>query len=287
MDLASALVPLGASRKKLGRFAAALKLEYDCDDPGGLEALLQAYSRDEGRVCREIRNCLCSDNVQKNKKKRAEQGSSDLQETLEVALQEWSQNGLPKVDFVKEDCSSSLDINGDAAVVVPPAPGQGCCIDCLKPTSYVFPLLDNARLCETCERKNPKKYQLIAFDLAKDMFALSDRELGRLSSVVCDTGGKKTRAVLKRDVEKLADAADDVQRKQQLSTQEWRDNSFKTDHRGKTHKWKEWNSGTFQRKKQIGKQGTSGLYAGDVRVEAKEEQLMSMFELSGLKHAEL
>lgn len=284
MDLTSALGPFGASRKKLGRFAAALKLEHDCDDPGSLEALMKVYSRDEDRVRQEIRNCLCFEASQKKPKKREEQGNSDLQQTLEVVLEEWSRNGLPQLEVVEEN-SPVLENVGEVIAASSAVPGKDCCVECCNPTPYVFQLLENPRLCQRCETRNPNKYQLIALDLAKQMYALSDSELSRLSTLSVESAGKKTRVALKSDVEKLAAAADDVGRKQQASAQEWRDNSFKTDHKGKTHKWKEWNSGTFQRKKQIGKQGTSGLYAGDMATGAKEEQLMmSMFELSGLKH---
>merc|ERR1711939_537233 len=124
--------------------------------------------------------------------------------------------------------------------------------------------------------------------LAASLYAMSQAELRNQCTSYCRLSAPGSRdsslragpeVVLQAEAERLfsggscANRADAslVSRKQATSAEEWRANSYRTDHKGKTHKWKEWNSGTFQRKKQIAKEGRFWLDAGD----SKEEEMFA------------
>lgn len=247
MDMTSALASYGASRKQLRRLAAALKLP-SCDDQGSLQALLDA---DPMQVCKELGNCF-----DKNK---------GLQDALRSALDEWRSSGPPPIVADEDEEGTESD-----APRPPMDERSECsCVECGAPTPYVFEPL-SCRLCETCERRCPGKYQLLTPNLARQAHAFSGSELSSLKSF---NVGQWQGLVLKADVDKLAQAVATRTLKNRASAAEWREKSFSVDHRGRRHKWKEWNSATFQRQKQVAK--------GEM---ASEDVLSEMFDVSGLRY---
>ena len=53
------------------------------------------------------------------------------------------------------------------------------CIECLKPTARFHPILDKS-LCQSCQRKNPDKYQYISKTRAMQEFRLKINDLAKL-----------------------------------------------------------------------------------------------------------
>lgn len=242
-------------------------------------------------------------------------GPSDAAEIFETALATWAEEGLPAPAPAAEHDAPDTTHSVLATVGFS---GQGdsadssdrarCCVECRQPTPFVFEIAGAAgarggsgatgefpRLCQRCERQNPQKYQLLTVELAASLYAVSQAELRSQCASCCrlsvpGSSGGSLRAgpevVLQAEAERLfsggscANRADSslVSRKQATSAEEWRSNSFRTDHKGKTHKWKEWNSGTFQRKKQITK------YTGGSK---EDDMFAAMFDLSGLNHVGL
>jgi len=238
---------------------------------------------------------------------------SDAAEMIEAALATWAKEGLPAPDpgagHDAPDTTQSV-----LATVGRSSPGDAadwdrtkCCVECQQPTPFVFGIAgvsgarggagttgELPRLCQRCERQNPRKYQLLTVEFAASLYAVGQAEVRSQCTSCCrlsapGSSGSSARSgpevVLQAEAERLfsggscADRADGslASRKQATSAEEWRANSFRTDHKGKTHKWKEWNSGTFQRKKQIAKDGSFGL-------PNEQDLFAAMFELSGLKH---
>ena len=150
-------------------------------------------------------------------------------------------------------------------------------MECKKSTPFVFEIL-SCRLCERCEPRNGGRYGLLTAAMAESLLGVSEHELERLRWGRDRASG--TRVFLRTDVEAVARGSADASEKQTgEKQQEWRDNSFSVDHTGKTRKWKEWNSATFQRRKNNEKTGCSGLQKSgeDAIVEA-------MLDLSGLRY---
>lgn len=235
MDISSALSKY-ASRKQLRRFAASLNLQ--ADDPGTLDSLL---CLDRMRVQKALKDSF------KNAKECA---------LLESAIDEWIANGPPK-----DVQDSVVEAKPEETVLSAPvlqlantgsAPPQ-CCVECHARTPYEFRLL-GCRLCESCERSNPK-YTLMTLAVARSMHGLTEGDLRGLQSM----GKGDKRFFLRSDIEQRAvgkhgSCSAELAALKREASKEWKQNSFSTDHRGKTHKWKEWNSTTYQKKQAMRKQ---------------------------------
>ena len=225
MHIATALAEHG-SRKQLRRFAAELGLQ--ADEPGSLRELL-AFS--QNAVDAAMRNAFAD---------------AEARARLVAHLQQLAADGVPSEETDGED-----DMQAAEAAARPKAPPETC-VDCRTRTKYVFELMA-CRLCESCERSHPRKYGLVDLATAQGLYGLTEQDLNALNS----TGGKrlKSRVFLRSDVEARA-ASMDTQTHRRAAAEEWKANSFRPDARGngKTHKWKEWNSHTYQMQKSMEKQ---------------------------------
>ena len=215
MDIGSALASK-ASRKQLRRFAGSLGLGVD-------DALENLLALEETTVDAALDDVF---------------GASAA--APRAVLAEWRNNGARAAAEPPPPPSPAR------AVVAAPAPrppsAPGCCVECGARSDYRFPLLD-ARLCEGCERL--PHYALVTARLATAVHALREGDLRGLRSQ--DVGGRT--CYLRSDVEALAATRATAAAKRRDASDEWRRNTFKTDGAGKTHKWKDLNTATFQKQK--------------------------------------
>lgn len=230
MSIATALSSYG-SRKVLRRLAAELGLQ--ADEPGGLSALLV--------LTPEAVNAAVFNTITDPEK----------QVDLTTYLVRLATEGLPP-ELAQQ---ANVDEKATAAhIIAPPMPPSlESCVECHARTPFVFKLM-SCRLCEHCERTCPSKYGVVDVNTACATYGLTDGDLSRLQS----TGGKRSgtpQVFLRRDVEACAANMDTKTKQRGAAAAEWRDNSFRPDARGggKTHKWKEWNSATFQMQKAVAK----------------------------------
>jgi len=238
MDISSAFSKY-ASRKQLRRFAASLSLQ--ADEPGSLASLL---CLDRMRLRQAIKDSF------KNSQECA---------VLQATIEEWMEHGPPKeiVQDVAVPGSEETTHVAPASPLTRPktAPPQ-CCVECHARTPYVFKLLD-CRLCASCERSKAK-YTLMTLAVARSLHGLSESDLRGTRSMWL---GDKC-IFLRSDVENRANQTHgtcgaEVAALQKEASREWKQNSFSTDARGKTQKWKEWNSVTYQKKQSMRKQDCS------------------------------
>lgn len=242
MDLSSALSKY-ASRKQLRRFAASLSLQ--ADEPGSLASLLNL---DKMRVRQALKDSFKS--------------VKEI-EVLESTIEEWMEHGPPSNLIVAPaDAEENVHATPVASSGTPKTAPSKCCVECHIRTPYVFRILD-CRLCESCERANAK-YTLMTFAVARSMHGLSESNLRGVRSI----GQGDKRFFLRSDVEKCVvrthgTCGAEVAALKREASREWKQNSFSTDARGKTQKWKEWNSVTYQKKQSMRKQdsGYSDLTA--------------------------
>lgn len=240
MDISSSLAKY-ASRKQLRRFAASLSLQ--ADEPGSLTSLLNLDKF-------KVRDAL------KSSFKNATECAA-----LQTTIEKWMEHGAPQEILENVDSAVDAEENIHATTEVPSirpktAPPQ-CCVECHTRTPYLFQLL-NCRLCAPCERAN-SKYTLMTLACARSMHGLSESDLRGVRSM----GHGDKRFFLRSDIEKCSVRAHgssdaELAALKREASREWKQNSFSTDRRGKTQKWKEWNSVTYQKKQSMRKQD-SGL----------------------------
>eukprot|EP01063_Lacrimia_lanifica_P022269 TRINITY_DN29913_c0_g1_i1.p2 TRINITY_DN29913_c0_g1~~TRINITY_DN29913_c0_g1_i1.p2 ORF type:complete len:254 (+),score=74.17 TRINITY_DN29913_c0_g1_i1:111-872(+) len=251
MDICSALAA-HASKKHLRRLAAALGLQADA--PGSLAALLETPP-DAARAA--------VTQVFKKAPKEAQK--------LWAVVEEWMAEGPPEgalADPEEEDVGGGEEDGGEAE---PPLPrSANACVECGKDTPFVFILL-GCRLCERCEKRGGR-YTLVPFPLAKSIHGLQDRDLHALNG----HGEGISRVFLRADVEACAARAHQTAEKEvaalrAAAKKAWRAESFATDHKGHTHKWKQWNTHTYQQTQAIRKMTADPMMA-------------NLMELSGLVH---
>lgn len=235
-----------ASKKQLRRLSASLGLHVD-DSAKDLVAL------DESALDEAV-SCVFD--------------KANDRERVLARLQELSSGealGSSHVEEVDPDPTRSVVTTIATAPV-----GDGCCVECGLASPYVFQLLD-VRLCQRCERL--PRYGLVSSALAVDAHALDESDLRSLPSMKIH--GK--RCFLRSQVEALASTTATAARKRRDSAKEWRAQSFKTDAHGKTHKWKDLNTATFQKQRSNHK-NRGGHLDADVASEC--------MDLSGLVRAD-
>ena len=248
LDIDSALSSAAGSRKLLRKFCASLGLSID----DGLSELL---SQDEAAVDEALRGVFGG---------KASEVRARLDECRDGV---GSLAATPAPSTARSVAAVRRAAPGPAAAV-----GAGCCVECGAATDYVFALL-GVRLCQGCERRCPK-YALVTRGLASRAHALGDWDLDSLRSL--DLDGKA--CFLRTDVEAVATGRETTAKLREQSAREWRSQSFKTDHRGKTHKWKQLNTATFQ------KQRANRKHRGDAECDDVDVSTDCM-DLSGLVRA--
>jgi hypothetical protein len=281
MDLGSSLASF-ASRKQLRRFAASLGLH--ADEPGGLVALL---ALPEARV-----NTALADSVSAGAGRHA----------LASHIAQMAREGPPSVlvraaaALAQEEraAAAATATAAAAAAAACPVAAAGCCVECRKRTPYVFELRGRCRLCEGCERRNASKYALLSRSLACAVHALAQADLHPLPHVLRQGGaagkGKLEPLYLRADVEALAarvhGGAGEVAARQRGAAREWKEKSFSTDARsGKSHKWKEWNTATFQKQQRMRKHHHQAPSPSASQQQQQQSDAMAgCMDLSGLVH---
>ena len=284
MDLGSSLASF-ASRKQLRRFAASLGLH--ADEPGGLVALL---ALPEARV-----NAALADSVS------AGVGRHALASHIAQMAREGPPSALVRAAAAtaqeERAAAAAAATAAAAAAAACPVAAAGCCVECRERTPYVFELRGRCRLCEGCERRNAPKYALLSRSLACAVHALTQADLRPLPHVLRQGGttgkGKPEPLYLRADVEALAarvhGGAGEVAARQRGAAREWKEKSFSTDARsGKSHKWKAWNTATFQKQQRMRKhQHQASSPSASQQQQQQQQQSDAMagcMDLSGLAH---
>jgi len=258
MDISSAMSQ-HASKKQLRRFAAALGLQ--ADDPGSLSKLLALPAAKLSEAAKSI-----STPPTGAKSKQIVKLKEESDALIAVVL-EWQKHGPPEEAEVEDTASEEEHIVVPKTTTTRPTPKPGQCVDCLEPADYVFVPWD-IRLCERCEKQNPK-YMLIDAATAMSIHGLDSSDLGRLRGWAVN-GNKRQLCYLRSDVEKLADGQTRNQRAE--SDAAWRQGTFKVDARtGRTKKWKPMNTHTYHHKQ-----------AAKKEMAAKSGTTCEFMDLSGL-----
>ena len=139
-----------------------------------------------------------------------------------------------------------------------------CCVECSKPSPYTFPLLNNVRLCETCEKQS-QGYQVVTAVLAEEIYAMDERQCERLglpNEQVTGADGRVLKVFLRTHVaeasiEVYGSASGVRNALQQTSADRWKANSFKQVG-GKTVKWKGRGKATYHAQQRLNKQSSGG-----------------------------
>jgi hypothetical protein len=260
MDISSGLSQY-AGRKQLRRLAASLSLQ--ADEPGSLASLLEL---DKARVRTALGKTF---------------NAASERAAVEAVITEWMEHGPPE-DVIE---TQALDSH-DSTVMTPDVPPSNlkqaappkCCVECHNRTPYVFQLMD-CRLCRQCERVHAK-YTLMTFALVRSIHGLSQADLAGVSSM----GQGDKRCYLRSDVEACAlrvhgNKLAELNALRTNSSKQWKENSFSVDRHGKTQKWKEWNSVTYQKKQAMRKQDCGNNTAIG-------EAMLDCMDLSGLVYAD-
>ena len=252
-DIASALSEY-CSRKQLRRFSAELGLQ--ADEPGGLVALLAI----EAVTLQTAAATTIADSGRRTALLSYLQQLTDSGQASDLMRQAKAAGGT-------RERGAATGANRPHQERAPPP--ALCCVECHTRTPFVFTLL-GCRLCEACERTHPDKYGVVEMELACRIHALTEPDLRGLRSVVLSVDTKRRqrpngkgnggpRLFLRSEVEACVARIPEhsrgqvAERHQRVASAEWRENSFKKGAKGKTHKWKAWNSPTHHMQRSAAK----------------------------------